>query len=90
MARRAVQAVAARHAQSVWIISRKRLRPPSSTSARLNSIKTTSGKEIVAERFVFACGPWLPKLFPELLGELIHVTRQEVCLFWCAAGRREF
>jgi sarcosine oxidase len=27
---------------------------------------------------VFACGPWMPKLFPSLLGERIFPTRQEV------------
>jgi sarcosine oxidase len=30
---------------------------------------------------VFACGPWLPKLFPELLGNRIFPTRQEVFFF---------
>jgi glycine/D-amino acid oxidase-like deaminating enzyme len=31
---------------------------------------------------VFACGPWLPKLFPDLLASRMFVTRQEV--FWFA------
>ncbi|MEQ1818692.1 MAG: FAD-dependent oxidoreductase [Terricaulis sp.] len=31
-----------------------------------------------AEAIVWACGPWLPKLFPDVLGERIFVTRQEV------------
>ena len=39
---------------------------------------------------VFACGPWLPKLFPELLGELIHVTRQEVFFFGVPPGDESF
>jgi glycine/D-amino acid oxidase-like deaminating enzyme len=30
---------------------------------------------------VYACGPWLPKSFPEVLGERIRVTRQEVFFF---------
>lgn len=42
------------------------------------NVRTVSGKAIDAQQIVFACGPWLPKLFPNLLGELIHVTRQEV------------
>ena len=36
---------------------------------------------IDAGLFVFACGPWLPKLFPALLGSRIHPTRQEVFFF---------
>lgn len=42
------------------------------------TLRTTSGKSILAEHLVFACGPWLPKLFPDLLGKLIHVTKQDV------------
>ena len=30
---------------------------------------------------VYACGPWLPEIFPELLGGRIRVTRQEVFFF---------
>jgi sarcosine oxidase len=30
---------------------------------------------------VYACGPWLPKVFPDLLGGRIRVTRQEVFFF---------
>jgi len=30
---------------------------------------------------VFACGPWLPKVFPQLLGSRIRPTRQEVLFF---------
>jgi len=47
----------------------------------LKSLDTVSGNKLCARQFVFACGPWLPKLFPSLLAELIHVTRQEVFFF---------
>jgi len=39
---------------------------------------------------VYACGPWLPKVFPELLGGRIRVTRQEVFFFGTPAGDRSF
>lgn len=45
---------------------------------------------INADRLVFACGPWLPKIFPELLSELIHVTRQEVLFFGIPPGDERF
>jgi glycine/D-amino acid oxidase-like deaminating enzyme len=54
------------------------------------AIRTTSGDEIGADRFVFACGPWLPKLFPELLGERIYVTRQEVLFLGVPPGDERF
>jgi sarcosine oxidase len=55
-------------------------------ATKLKSLSTDSGREIVAGKFVFACGPWLPKLFPALLGQLIHVTRQEVFFFGVPEG----
>jgi sarcosine oxidase len=56
----------------------------------LSSVQTTDGERISAGIFVFACGPWLPKLFTEVLGNRIHVTRQEVFFFAPPAGDRRF
>jgi glycine/D-amino acid oxidase-like deaminating enzyme len=39
---------------------------------------------------VFACGPWLPKLFPDLLGSRIFPTRQEVFFFAPPPGDARF
>ncbi len=39
-----------------------------------------------ARTLVYACGPWLPALFPQLLGGRIVPTRQEVYHFGAAAG----
>jgi len=87
MARRAVQAVAMEaRANGVEYIE-EAITPPES---KLNFIETTSRKKIVAGQFVFACGPWLPKLFPDLLGGLIHVTRQEVWFFGVPPGDERF
>ncbi|MCM3903325.1 MAG: FAD-dependent oxidoreductase [Pyrinomonadaceae bacterium] len=47
----------------------------------LESVATVGGKRVSAGTFVFACGPWLPKAFPEILGRLIRVTRQEAFYF---------
>src|SRR5208282_5483912 len=53
-------------------------------------VKTASGEEIAAEKFVFACGPWLPKLFPDLLSTRIFPSRQEVYFFGVPAGDARF
>jgi glycine/D-amino acid oxidase-like deaminating enzyme len=74
MARRAVQAVALKaRANGVDYLEEAVAAPIVD-----RNLRTTSGKQIAAEHLVFACGPWLPKLFPDLLGERIHITRQEV------------
>lgn len=43
-----------------------------------------------ARQLVFACGPWLPKIFPDILGGRIFVTRQEVYHFGANAGDKRF
>ena len=53
-------------------------------------IRTSSGGEIQAGVFVYACGPWLPKIFPDLLAGRIRATRQEVFYFGTPAGDRRF
>lgn len=50
---------------------------PSATS-EAPSVRTD---RIVADRYVFACGPWLGKLFPRTVGPYFLSTRQEVFFF---------
>jgi glycine/D-amino acid oxidase-like deaminating enzyme len=47
-------------------------------------------EKVHAGQMIFACGPWLPKLFPELLGNLIRPTRQEVFFFGPEPGDLRF
>jgi sarcosine oxidase len=44
------------------------------------------GTKIRAGTVVYACGPWLPKLFPEILRGRIRPTRQEVFFFGVPPG----
>ena len=57
---------------------------------RLSHITTASGDTIHADRFVFACGPWLGSVLPDVLGGRIFPTRQEVFYFGVTAGDRRF
>ena len=43
-----------------------------------------------AHSLVYACGPWLPKVFPDLLAGRIVPTRQEVYHFGAAPGDDRF
>jgi glycine/D-amino acid oxidase-like deaminating enzyme len=45
---------------------------------------------VAAGTFVFACGAWLPKLLPDVLGRRIFPTRQEVLFFAPPAGDSRF
>lgn len=82
MARRAVQAVAIKgRANGIDYFEDAIAAPVTS-----RNLRTSSGKDLKAKHIVFACGPWLPKLFPDLLTDLIHVTRQEVFFLGTPAG----
>lgn len=91
-ARRAVQAVTAAAVRSgVEFLQEAVTLSDWHLNARgLDSVVTTTGGHISAAAFVFACGPWLPKLFPELLSDRIHPTRQEVYYFGAPAGDARF
>ena len=56
----------------------------------LGAIRVGSGRSVEADHFVYALGPWLPKVFPELLEGRIVPTRQEVFFFAPPAGDRRF
>lgn len=45
------------------------------------SVDLASGESLHADAYVFACGPWMGQLFPEVVGSRIQPTRQEVLFF---------
>jgi sarcosine oxidase len=59
--------------------------PAAGAGSRLEAVATSAG-ELRAGAFVFACGPWLPELFPALLAGRIVPTRQVVLFFGPEAG----
>ena len=67
-----------------------RVTPGESNGSRLGSLTLADGSAIVAESFVFACGPWLPRLFPELLEDRIATPRRDVFYFGTPAGDERF
>jgi sarcosine oxidase len=56
----------------------------------ISKLATSRCGAFSAGQFVFACGPWLGKVFPELLGQRIFPTRQEVFFFGTPAGDARF
>lgn len=58
-------------------------------SGRLMGIHA-QGTFIRADTFVFACGAWLGKVFPNVLGQRIFPTRQEVLFFGVPPGDTRF
>jgi sarcosine oxidase len=89
MARRAVQ-ILVEQARKIGVDYRVAEVLPPSGAKKTNSIKTTAGETISAGKYVFACGSWLAKLFPEFLGDRIFVSRQEIFFLGLPAGETRF
>jgi monomeric sarcosine oxidase len=93
MARRAVRTVADQ-AQKIGVTyqvaAAQSPQPPSAIRTQLRELATTSGESISAATYIFACGPWLPKLFPALLGNRIFTSRQEIFFFGIPPGDARF
>ena len=57
---------------------------------RLRSITLSNSSKLKADSYVFACGPWMGRLFPETVGTLIQPTKQDVFFFGTPAGDARF
>jgi monomeric sarcosine oxidase len=89
LARRAVQVVV-EQARKIGVDYREDAVLAPTGKGRLTAVHAASGSRISAGTFVFACGPWLPKVFPGSLANRIFPTRQEVFFFGIPAGETRF
>ncbi|MDX2194339.1 MAG: FAD-dependent oxidoreductase [Gemmatimonadales bacterium] len=60
--------------------------PGKAARGRLERLPLADGTALDADAFVFACGPWLGRLFPDAVGDGITPTRQETLYFGLPAG----
>jgi sarcosine oxidase len=50
------------------------------------ALSFSDGSTLAADRYVFACGPWLGKLFPQSVGPHFLSSKQDVFFFGTPAG----
>jgi glycine/D-amino acid oxidase-like deaminating enzyme len=55
-----------------------------------DGIKLSDKTRLKADRYVFACGPWMPKLFPRTIRDKIRSSKQDVFFFGPPEGDRRF
>jgi monomeric sarcosine oxidase len=60
------------------------------TRGQVSEVALTGRKAMGADAFVFACGPWLGRLFPDVIGRKVTPTRQDVFYFGTPAGDSRF
>lgn len=54
------------------------------------SLSLSDGSRLIANQYVFACGPWLGKIFTRTLGDKITPTKQDVFFFGTPAADPRF
>jgi sarcosine oxidase len=89
LARRAVSAVVTDAVKNGASFQIGQVAQPRGKNA-LDAIQTSAGDRLSAGNYVFACGPWLGKVFTELLGPRIFPTRQEIFFFGAPPGDSRF
>ncbi len=65
-------------------------RPGPFAAGEMRGLRLSEGGDLTADAYVFACGPWLGQLFPELPSNFIAPTRQEVFYFGTPEGDGRF
>jgi glycine/D-amino acid oxidase-like deaminating enzyme len=92
LARRACEHVAACLVSRGGVYRQAAVRTPVPVGDRRldRLVLSDGGPPLRADAFVFACGPWLGALFPDVIGPRITPTRQEVFYFGTPAGDPRF
>jgi glycine/D-amino acid oxidase-like deaminating enzyme len=67
-----------------------RVRPGSIGAGRMADVLLSDGSRRSGDWFVFACGPWLGGLFPDVIGGRVRATKQDVLYFGTEPGDRQF
>ena len=55
-----------------------------------DELTLSDGSKLRADQYVFACGPWLGRLFPQTVGNHIRATKQDIFFFGTPAGDDRF
>ena len=90
LARRACQAVLERLQAEGGQYRQAAVTPGTIGNDSMGPLRISDGTELAADHYVFACGPWLGTIFPEVIGDRIRPTRQEVFFFGPAPGDPAF
>lgn len=80
LARKACRVVCEQFVREGGVYEQALIESGSSTSdGRMNVL--VNGVKSVQDVVIFACGPWMPKIFPEILESKLTITRQEIHYF---------
>lgn len=64
--------------------------PDRQTGGRLETVRLSTGQTVGAQVFVFACGPWLGKVFPAVMRNKLRTPRRVVFFYGTPPGDERF
>jgi glycine/D-amino acid oxidase-like deaminating enzyme len=67
-----------------------RAEPGRAQGSRLLDVRLSDGSSLPAATFVFACGPWMAKVFPDVLKNKLFTPRRDVFFFGTPSGDDRF
>lgn len=86
MARKGVETVANEFVKQGGTLQIAHCTPNLDASGNVTNVTTQDGTVVNAQHYVFACGPWLKSLFPELLDKRLIVQRRDVLFYGSPPG----
>lgn len=89
-ARRAIESVATVYRAEGGTISIGRAALGARSNRTLADVRLGDGATLSAAQFVFACGPWFPKMFPTLMGKRLRTSMGHTFYFGVPPGDTRF
>jgi len=89
-ARRATQLVVDVFQKEGGKVAIERVSPGERNGRRLSAVTSDTGTSIKGDIFVFACGPWLGKVFPEVMGPRLRTPIGQVFYYATPPGDNRF
>ena len=86
MARESCQVVGNAFTKAGGKLKIGKVTPGLSLSNKMQNINLDNGEKAEAQTYIFACGPWMGKLFPEIFAEKLKVYRRDVLFVGPAPG----
>jgi glycine/D-amino acid oxidase-like deaminating enzyme len=90
LARRACQAVVDAFMKEGGEYRTAYVKPGTVSGGRMANVALSGGGTLSADQYVFACGPWLKTMFPDVLGPHLNISRQEMFYFGTPAGDNRY
>ena len=90
LARRACQAVVDAFLEEGGEYRTAYVQPGVVSNGRMANIAMSDGSTLRSDQFVFACGPWLKSMFPDVLGPHLKISRQEMFYFGTPANDNRY